>query len=339
MRRADVIKLSIIFFLIFILCMLEFFPQIINGSSQDEPTDWYVCKREMDSDVLHDNTSVSGDHVMMVLRKGFNLSEWNSSIFTFLNHTNLYTGPQDHQRHFYCLLPPNKSKCPDITENPPKENFNPPITFQLTTTASPKPNTSSFKKPILSSNEMSYAQKLNCQPGSNHFIHYQENSPFPKTQTKKGLESWWCVTTAVWFFLVLTLLIVALTSVSVRISKSRRIHKKKSNLVVVSPRDYQLTEINEHRGNSRNSASDVFVTVCSENENPLKVTVPFKRPLSPINEITENSLDEDHEEEEEQNSLVTKQEFTESKGHLQTSAHLHHRSNPSRSCHETDGQL
>ncbi|XP_065110640.1 uncharacterized protein [Paramisgurnus dabryanus] len=327
MRRADVIKLSIIFFLIFILCMLEFFPQIINGSSQDEPTDWYVCKREMDSDVLHDNTSVSGDHVMMVLRKGFNLSEWNSSIFTFLNHTNLYTGPQDHQRHFYCLLPPNKSKCPDITENPPKENFNPPITFQLTTTASPKPNTSSFKKPILSSNEMSYAQKLNCQPGSNHFIHYQENSPFPKTQTKKGLESWWCVTTAVWFFLVLTLLIVALTSVSVRISKSRRIHKKKSNLVVVSPRDYQLTEINEHRGNSRNSASDVFVTVCSENA------------LSPINEITENSLDEDHEEEEEQNSLVTKQEFTESKGHLQTSAHLHHRSNPSRSCHETDGQL
>nr|XP_055061624.1 uncharacterized protein si:dkey-192k22.2 isoform X5 [Misgurnus anguillicaudatus] len=176
--------------------------EIINGSSQDEPTDWYVCKREMDSEVLHDNTSVS------------------------------------------------------------------------------------------------------------------------------GLESWWCVTTAVWFFLVLILLIVALTSVSDRISKSRRIHKKKSNLVVVSPRDYQLTEINEHRGNSRNSASDVFVTVCSgENGNPRKVNVPFKRPLSPINEITENSLDEDHEEEEEQRSLVTKQ------------AHLHHRSNPSRSCHGTDGEL
>nr|XP_055061621.1 uncharacterized protein si:dkey-192k22.2 isoform X3 [Misgurnus anguillicaudatus]XP_055061622.1 uncharacterized protein si:dkey-192k22.2 isoform X3 [Misgurnus anguillicaudatus] len=365
MRRADVIKLSFIFFLIFILCLLEFLPQetqvqflcetvdpctpkngsgdvlvcgqanlpcpteIINGSSQDEPTDWYVCKREMDSEVLHDNTSVSGEHVMVVhTLKGYNLSEWNVSVFTFLNHTDLYTGPQDYQRHFYCLLPPNKSKCPDITEEPPKENFNRPITFQLTTTASPKPVTSSLKKTILSSKEMSYTQKLNCQPGSNHFIHYQENSSFPRMQTKKGLESWWCVTTAVWFFLVLILLIVALTSVSDRISKSRRIHKKKSNLVVVSPRDYQLTEINEHRGNSRNSASDVFVTVCSgENGNPRKVNVPFKRPLSPINEITENSLDEDHEEEEEQRSLVTKQ------------AHLHHRSNPSRSCHGTDGEL
>lgn len=130
----------------------------------------------------------AGEHVKVVLTlKADNHSEWNISVF--INHTDLYTGPQNPQRLFYCNLPPNKSKCPEMnTEEHTKENSPArSISFTLKTTTSAKPVTSSLKK------EMSSTQTLNCQlPSSGYLFHYPENNQtarsatFPGTQKQNG---------------------------------------------------------------------------------------------------------------------------------------------------------
>ncbi len=116
---------------------------MINASSQDTRSEgWYLCKTEMDLQLLHNNTLQSGEivvyydfmfeyyccmfivysnhcvhvvhfieeHVMVLLTmKAGNLSGWNISEFAFLNNTDLYTGPQNDQRLFYCY-PPTKQQ-------------------------------------------------------------------------------------------------------------------------------------------------------------------------------------------------------------------------------------
>ncbi|XP_056593259.1 uncharacterized protein si:dkey-192k22.2 isoform X2 [Triplophysa dalaica] len=223
----------------------------------------------------------AGEHVMVVLTlKAGNHSEWNITLF--INHTDLYTGPQNPQRLFYCYLPPNRSKCPDMNT---KEN-NParPSVSTLQNTTSAKPVSSSFKI------EMSSTQKLNCQlPSCGYLFHYPENNQtagsavFPRTPTRN--QSWWSVTTGVRIILVLVLVTVASTSAGCLV-KDRRVYHRKSNLLTVSARDCQLKELSERRGNLTGSAPDAFAFGVDE--------------LSPIYEITENSLDEDCDDGEEE---------------------------------------
>ncbi|XP_051559875.1 uncharacterized protein LOC127444521 isoform X3 [Myxocyprinus asiaticus] len=381
MTRAGAIRLSIIFILTFILCLPEFFPNIsqipflcepfdpctpengsvdaqvcgppctkviTNASSQDRHGEgWYLCQVEMDLHDLLNNTLQSGEHVMMELTlKAGNLSAWSVSVFAFLNHTDLYTGPQKDQRLFYCYNPPDKSICPDLnisTEEPTKEYSSPPRpnTSTLITITSTKPVTSSLKNTTLSLQVTTSTHELNCRPYSSVYLfYYQEHnqtarsSAFPVTHTKR--ESWWCVITAVWLILVVTLVVLALLSVGCLISKSRHLYQRRSPLVSV--RDYQLKELSKKSENSMSNIPDVSIAMSSfgdddyddddddvfseipskenrSDENLLRVDeVLYKRRLSPIFEMTETSLDEeDHEEVGQCNALVIKQVLSDGK--------------------------
>ncbi|XP_016360016.1 uncharacterized protein LOC107702272 [Sinocyclocheilus anshuiensis] len=230
MTRSGAFKLSIVFFLAFILCLPEFFPEIsqieflcelfdpctpendaqvctpadppcetetINASSQNKHGDgWYLCKTEMDLQLLYNNTSQSGEHVKVVLTmKAGNLSGWNISVFVFLNNTDLYTGPQNDQRLFYCYLPPDDSKCPDLDISM-HENTSTPTqdTSILKTITSANPAASSLKTTTLSFQATASTNELKCQPtsSSSFLFYYQEqnetarSAAFPATQTRRG---------------------------------------------------------------------------------------------------------------------------------------------------------
>ncbi|XP_051557903.1 uncharacterized protein si:dkey-192k22.2 isoform X2 [Myxocyprinus asiaticus] len=372
MTRAGAIRLSILFFLTLILCLPEFFPKvsqiqflcepfdpctpengsndaqacgqadrtcttvITNARSQDRHGEgWYLCQAEMDLHDLQNNTLQPGEHVMMVLTlKADNLSAWNISVFAFLNHTDLYTGPQRDQRLFYCYISPDKSKCPDLnmsTEEPTKENSRPPRpnTSTLKTTTSTKTVTSSIKKITLSMQVTNSTHDLNCQQRSSGYLfYYQENnqtarSPaYPVTHTK--VESWCSVIPGVWLILVGIVVVVALLSVGCLISKSRHLYHRTSHLVAYAPvsaRDCRLKELNRKRENYDDEDEDDVFSEISSTENRTDG-------LSPIFEMSETSLDEkDREEDGEDgqcNALVIKQA---------------HRSNPSCSSHEKDEEL
>ncbi|CAM4497554.1 unnamed protein product [Leuciscus chuanchicus] len=162
--------------------------------------------------------------------KAGNLTGWNISVFAFLNKTELYTGPQNDQRLFYCYLPPDNSKCPDLnmsTEEPTQQNTSHPRqnTSILKTTSSAKPITSSLKTTTISSQVTASTHELKCQTTSSSFLfYYQEHNEtarsavLPVTQTKK---EGWGVITSVWLALVLTVVVVALLSVGCLIFKSK----------------------------------------------------------------------------------------------------------------------
>ncbi|KAK2908716.1 hypothetical protein QQF64_001356 [Cirrhinus molitorella] len=394
MTRSGAFKLSIIFFLTFILCLPEFFQNI--GLSQIdflcEPFDpctpenkahvcapadlecaegWYLCKTEMDLQLL---TSESEEHIMVVLTmKAGNLSGWNISEFAFLNNTILYTGPQNDQRLFHCYLPPDNSNCPDLNISM-QENTSLPTqdTSSLKTTTSANPTSSSFTTST-SYQATASTDKFKCQPSSSSFLfYYQEHNEtarsttLPVTQTRK--DGRWCVITSVWLALVLTVVVVTLLSVGNMIVKSR---KRQSCLVAsvpVSACGRQLKERSKQKENLISKVPDVSITMCrtsdgdvfSENssmgkrteENHLKVAdLMHKRRLSPIYEITETSLNEDQQNEDEEgkqcNASVTKEEFKKShqlqhlaaQGHCEPPTYLHHRSTFSCSGHEEDVEL
>ncbi|XP_058641544.1 uncharacterized protein si:dkey-192k22.2 isoform X3 [Onychostoma macrolepis] len=332
MTRSGAVKLSILFFLTFILCLPEFFPNIsqieflcepfdpctpkndaqvcapsgppcatemINASGQHTSSEgWYLCKTEMDLQRLHNNTLQSEEHVMVLLTmKAGNLSGWN----------------------------------------------------------------------ITSTDE------LKCQPTSSSFLfYYQENNEtarsaaLPVTQTRK--DGRWCMITSVWLALVLTVIVVTLLSVGNLIFKSR---KRKSRLVAsvpVSVCGHQLKERSKEKENLMSAVPDVSIAMCSisdgdvfsekssmgnrTEENLLKVAdLTYKRSLSPIYEMTETSLDElkqnEDEEDEQCNASVTKEELKKThqlqhlaaQGHCEPPTYLHHRSNFSCSGYEEDGEL
>ncbi|XP_016136243.1 uncharacterized protein [Sinocyclocheilus grahami] len=230
MTRSGAFKLSIVFFLAFILCLPEFFPEIsqieflcelfdpctpendaqvctpadppcetetINASIQNIHADgWYLCKTEMDLQLLYNNTSQSGEHIKVVLKmKAGNLSGWNIDVFAFLNNTDLYTGPQNDQRLFYCYLPPDDSKCPDLDISM-HENTSTPTqdTSILKTITSANPAASSLKTTTLSFQATASTNELRCQPASSSsfLFYYQEqnetarSAAFPATQTRRG---------------------------------------------------------------------------------------------------------------------------------------------------------
>lgn len=131
--------------------------------------------------------------VLLTMKAG-NLTGWNISVFGFLNNTELYTGPQNDQRLFYCYLPPDNSKCPDLnmsTEEHTQQNTSHPR--QNTSTSSAKPITSSLKTTTISSQITASTHELKCQTTSSSFLfYYQEHNEtarsaaLPVTQTKKG---------------------------------------------------------------------------------------------------------------------------------------------------------
>lgn len=202
---------------------------MINASSQHTRSEgWYLCKTVMDLQLLHNNTLQSGEivvyydfmfeyyccmfivysnhcvhvvhfieeHVMVLLTmKAGNLSGWNISEFAFLNNTDLYTGPQNDQRLFYCYLPQNNSKCPDLNISMQEKNTSPPTqdTSILKNTTSANPTAFSLKTTTLSFQATASTDELKCQPTSSSFLfYYQENNEtarsatLPVTQTRKG---------------------------------------------------------------------------------------------------------------------------------------------------------
>ncbi|XP_051753451.1 uncharacterized protein si:dkey-192k22.2 [Ctenopharyngodon idella] len=404
MTRSGAIKLSIVFFLTFILCLPEFFPntsqiqflcepfdpctpkndaqvcgqadppcatELTNSSSQHRHDEgWYLCKAEMDLWLLHNNTSPSGEDVMVVLTmKAGNLSEWIISVFAFLNNTDLYTGPQNDQRLFYCYLPPDNSTCPDLnmsTEERTQENPSPPIQNAsiLKNTSSAKPITPSLKTTTISFQVTASVLELKCQTASSSFLfYYQEHNEtarsaaLPVTRTKK---KGWCLITSVWLAMVLTVVVVTLLSTGCMILKSKNRKYQLFTLVPVSASGHQLSNQTE---NLRNNVPNVSIAMCSMSddddvfseissvqnrteENQLKVAdLMCKKRLSPIFEITETLLDE-NEEEEQCNASETKEDFKKShqvqhlaaQSNCETSTYLHHRSF-SCSGHEGDGEL
>jgi len=138
------------------------------------------------------------DVMVLLTMKAGNLTGWNISVFAFLNNTELYTGPQNDQRLFYCYLPPDNSQCPDLnisTEEPTQQNTSHPRqnTSILKTTSSAKPIVSSLKTTTISSQVTASTHELKCQTTSSSFLfYYQEHnetarsSALPVTQTKKG---------------------------------------------------------------------------------------------------------------------------------------------------------
>lgn len=135
------------------------------------------------------------EHVMVLLTmKAGNLSGWNISEFAFLNNTDLYTGPQNDQKLFYCYLPPDHSKCPYLNISM-QENASPSTqdTSILKTTTSANPTAFSLKTTTLSFRATASTNELKCQPTSSSFLFsYQEynetarSAAFLVTQTRKG---------------------------------------------------------------------------------------------------------------------------------------------------------
>ncbi|XP_067297960.1 uncharacterized protein si:dkey-192k22.2 isoform X2 [Pseudorasbora parva] len=378
MTRSGAIKLGIVFFLTFILCLPEFFPKLhiqflcepfdpctpesnaqvcgqadppcaINASSQHRWDEgWYLCKPEMDLWLLQNNTSQSGEDVMVVLTmKPGNLSGWNISVLALLNSTGQYTGPQNGQRLFYCYLPPDSSKCPDLnisTEEPTQQKTSPP-----------RQNT--LLKTTTISSQVTATHEVKCQTTSSSFLfHYQQHNETARsaalsaTQTEK---EGWCVITSVWFALVLAVVVVTLLSVGCLIFKSKRRKSQLFTFGQVSASGHQLSKPTENLMSnvpdvsiaiSSMSDDDVFSeTSLTENrteENLLKVAgLMYKTRLSPIFEITETSSGE-NEEEEQCNDSETKEDFKShqlqhlaAQGNCDPSTYLHHRSN-SCSSHE-----
>ncbi|XP_026125411.1 uncharacterized protein LOC113107252 [Carassius auratus] len=403
MTRSGAFKLSIVFFLTLILCLPEFFPEIsqikficelfdpctpendaqvctpddppcvtekINGSSQHTHEDWYLCKTEIDLQLLYNNTSESGMDVKVVLAmKSGNLSGWNISVFAFLNNTDLYTGPQNDQRLFSCYLPPDDSKCPDLNITLHENTSTPTQDTSILKTITPaNPATSSPKTTTLSFQATASTDELKCQPNSSSFLFYyqQQNetarsAALSATKTRKAGR--WCVITSVWFALVLTVVVVTLVSVGSLIFKSRK--QRKSHLATSVPDStsgHQFKELRKQKGNLMRDAPDVSIAICSisdggvfsqissvenrTNEHLLKVD-DIKRRLSPIYEITDSSLDEEEKNEDEEeghcNVSITKEEFKNSnqlqhQGNCEPPTYLHHRSF-SCSCHEDDVEL
>lgn len=138
------------------------------------------------------------DMMVLLTMKAGNLTGWNISVFALLNNTELYTGPQNDQRLFYCYLPPDNSKCPDLnmsTEEPTQQKTSHPRqnTSILKTTSSAKPITSSLKTTTISSQVTASTHAFRCQTTSSSFLfYYQEqnetarSAALPVTQTKKG---------------------------------------------------------------------------------------------------------------------------------------------------------
>ncbi|XP_048053450.1 uncharacterized protein si:dkey-192k22.2 [Megalobrama amblycephala] len=404
MTRSGAIKLSIVFFLTFILCLPEFFPNIsqiqflcepfdpctlendaqvcgqadppcatelTNSSSQHRRDEgWYLCKAEMDLRLLHNNTSPSGEDVMVVLTmKAGNLSEWIISVFAFLNNTDLYTEPQNDQGLFYCYLPPDNNTCPDLnmsTEERTQENPSPPRqnTSILKNTSSITP---SLKTTTISFQVTASTLELKCQTTSSSFLfYYQEHNEtarsaaLPVTRTKK---EGWCLITSVWLAMVLTVVVVTLLSAGCMIFKSKNRKSQLFTLVPVSASAHQLSNQTENLMNNVPNVSiamcnmsdddDVFSEISSienrkeENENHLKVAdLMCKRRLSPIFEITETENENENEEEEQCNALETKEDIKKThqiqhlaaQGSCETLTYLHHRSF-SWSGHEGDGEI
>lgn len=135
--------------------------------------------------------------VVLTMKAG-NLSEWIINVFAFLNNTDLYTGPQNDQRLFYCYLPPDNSTCPDLnmsTEERTQENPSPPIQNAsiLKNTSSAKPITPSLKTTTISFQVTASVLELKCQTASSSFLfYYQEHNEtarsaaLPVTRTKKS---------------------------------------------------------------------------------------------------------------------------------------------------------
>lgn len=137
------------------------------------------------------------EHVMVLLTmKAGNHSGWNISEFMFLNNTDLYTaGPQNDQRLFYCNLPPDNSKCPDLNISMQEKNTSPPIQDPsiLKTNTSVNPTAFSLKTTTLSFQETPSTDELKCQPTSSSFLFYYQmnnetarSAALPVTQTRKG---------------------------------------------------------------------------------------------------------------------------------------------------------
>ncbi|XP_043103661.1 uncharacterized protein si:dkey-192k22.2 [Puntigrus tetrazona] len=400
MTRSSAFKLGILFFLTFILCLPEFFPKIsqieflcepfdpctpendaqvcspsdppcatemINASSQHTHSEgWYLCKTEMDLQLLHNTVpSQSEEHVMVQLvMKAGNLSGWNISEFAFLNNSDLYTGPQ--KRLFYCCLLPDNSKCPDLNISMQEKNTSSPTqdTAILKNTTSANPTAFSLKTSTLSFRATASTVELKCQTTSSSFLFYYQESnetarsaALPVTQKRK--DGRWCVITSLWMALVLTVLVVTLLSVCNLIFKSR---KRKSHLMPVSAHGHQPKVLSKQKENLMSDVPDVSIVMCSNDgyvfsgkssvgnrteEDLLKVADrTCKRNLPPIYEITETSQNED-EEDEQCNAMVTKEEFKKThqlqhlgaQGHCEAQTYLHHRSNFSCIGHEEDGGL
>ncbi|XP_039547626.1 uncharacterized protein si:dkey-192k22.2 isoform X2 [Pimephales promelas] len=387
MTRSGAFKLSIVFFVTFILCLPEFFPKVsqiqfccepfdpcrpendakfcgqadppcvtelINASSQQRRNEgWYLCKAKIDLRLLHNNPSESEDVMVLLTMKAGNLTGWNISVFAFLNNTELYTGPQNDQRLFYCYLPPDNSQCPDLnisTEEPTQQNTSHPRqnTSILKTTSSTKPIVSSLKTTTISSQVTASTHELKCQTTSSSFLfYYQEHnetarsSALPVTQTKK---EGWCVITSVWLALVLTVVVVTLLSACCLIFKTKHRKSQLFTIVPISASGHQLSKPKEKLvsnvpdvsiGMYSMSDDDVFLEISStENrteENLLRLAdLMYKKRLSPIFEITD-----ENEDEEQCNAPETKEEFKKSdqlqhlaaQGNCEPSTYLHHRNN------------
>ncbi|KAI2668647.1 Alcohol dehydrogenase 3, mitochondrial [Labeo rohita] len=254
MTRSGAFKLSILFFITFILCLPEFFPNLPCAEA------WYLCKTETDLQLL---TLQSDEYLMVVLAmKGGNLSGWNISEFAVLNNTDLYTGPQNDQRLFHCYLPPDNSNCPDLNISM-QENTSPPT--QDTTFANP--TASSLTTSIQSYRATASTDEFKCQPTTSSFLfYYQEHNKtarsaaLPVQQTRR--DGRWCVITSIWLALVLTVVVVTLLSVGNLIFRSR---KGRSNLVASVPVlacGHQLKELGKQKENLTSKVPDVSIAMC-----------------------------------------------------------------------------
>ncbi|RXN04705.1 hypothetical protein ROHU_033827 [Labeo rohita] len=342
MTRSGAFKLSILFFITFILCLPEFFPKILqieflcepfnpctpeNDAKVCAPVDlpcaeaWYLCKTETDLQLL---TLQSDEYLMVVLAmKGGNLSGWNISEFAVLNNTDLYTGPQNDQRLFHCYLPPDNSNCPDLNISM-QENTSPPT--QDTTFANP--TASSLTTSIQSYRATASTDEFKCQPTTSSFLfYYQEHNKtarsaaLPVQQTRR--DGRWCVITSIWLALVLTVVVVTLLSVGNLIFRSR---KGRSNLVASVPVlacGHQLKELGKQKENLTSKVPDVSIAMCKISDGEV-----FSE-ISSMGKRTEGKLLKAPD-------LMHKTRLSPI---YETTAYLHHRSIFSCSGHEENGEL
>lgn len=171
-----------------------------------------------------------------------------------------------------------------------------------------------------------FQDELKCQATSSSFLFYYHehnvtarSAELPDTQAKR-----------VWLALVLTVVVLTLLSVAFLIIKSCQLYHRKSKMVKLLPLSAgkrQLEKQSKQKQNSMSNVPDVSIPISSMNENLLKVADHmYKRSLSPIYEITETSLDEERQNEN--------QEEERCNASVPLEAYMHHRSNFSYSSHE-----
>ncbi|XP_035385985.1 uncharacterized protein si:dkey-192k22.2 isoform X1 [Electrophorus electricus] len=291
-----------------------------NTTNQDELVkDWFVCETQTDLQSLHDNTSLSGVDVEIVLDlQTTKLSLQNVTARGRLNWSGLHGSFQNVTLIHCCGRPENKSHT--LPTGPSRPNASQPVVPSKPLPSSAEP--SSALSPGQTDSALNLTRRLHV---SQCFLHYPATA-VSRTPAKKGY--WWCITATVWLVLVFIVVIVVLISFGVQVYTKRSCSHKQT--VSVPSTVSQPRKLCKQKSKSLGDLPDFFHT-----EDELlfveETLAEHSRGLFPI---IETSGDEG-EGEDVSDSTMTEEGSKESLDMGQTPAHthsdyltyLHHRGN------------